>query len=135
MLGSLFCFIIKMVIKMYEFVNVNPCKKRLGDCVVRALSLALNQSWYRTAIDLCIEGLIQCDMQDSNAVWSAYLLSKGFKKYPILDTLTFEEFATTHPDGLYIVATGSHVAVIRDGVILDNWDSSDEQVSYYFVRE
>jgi hypothetical protein len=44
---------------MYEFVNVNPCKKRLGDCVVRALSLALNQSWYRTAIDLCIEGLIQ----------------------------------------------------------------------------
>lgn len=120
---------------MYEFVNVNPCKKRLGDCVVRALSLALNQSWYRTAIDLCIEGLIQCDMQESNSVWCAYLQSKGFKKYPILDTMTFEEFATTHPDGLYIVATGSHVAVIRDGVILDNWDSSDEIVSYYFVRE
>lgn len=135
MLGSLFCFIIKMVIKMYEFVNVNPCKKRLGDCVVRALSLALNQSWYRTAIDLCIEGLIQCDMQDSNTVFGAYLQSKGFKKYPILNTLTFGEFATTHPDGLYIVATGSHVAVVRDGVLLDNWDSSDEQVSYYFVRE
>lgn len=120
---------------MYEFVNVNPCKKRLGDCVVRTLSLALNQSWYRTAIDLCIEGLIQCDLQNSNAVYSSYLQSKGFKKYPILDTLTFEEFATAHPDGLYIVATGSHVAVVRDGVILDNWDSSDEQVSYYFVRE
>lgn len=120
---------------MYEFVNVNPCKKRLGDCAVRALSLALNQSWYRTAIDLCIEGLIQCDMQDSNSVWGAYLLSKGFKKYPILDTMTFEEFATAHPDGLYIVATGSHVTVVRDGVLLDNWDSSDEQVSYYFVRE
>lgn len=124
-----------MVIKMYEFVNVNPCKKRLGDCVVRALSLALNQSWYRTAIDLCIEGLIQCDMQDSNTVFGAYLQSKGFKKYPILDTLTFEEFATTHPEGLYVVGTGSHVAVVRDGVLLDNWDSSDEQVSYYFVRE
>lgn len=120
---------------MYEFVNVNPCKKRLGDCAVRAISLALNQSWYRTAIDLCIEGLIQCDMQDSNAVWGAYLLSKGFKKYPILDTMTFEEFAATHSKGLYVVGTGSHVAVIRDGILLDNWDSSDEQVSYYFVRE
>ena len=135
MLGSLFCFIIKMVIIMYEFVNVNPCKKRLGDCVVRALSLALNQQWERTYIDLCIEGLCQCDLPSSNSVWGAYLLSKGFKKYPILDTLTFKEFATTHPDGLYIVATGSHVAVVRDGILLDNWDSSDEQVSYYFVRE
>ena len=105
---------------MYEFVNVNPCKKRLGDCVVRALSLALNQSWYRTAIDLCIEGLIQCDIQNSNAVWCAYLQSKGFKKYPILDTMTFEEFAVRHPDGLYIVATGSHVAVVRDGILYDN---------------
>jgi len=120
---------------MYEFVNVNPCKKRLGDCVVRALSLALNQSWYRTAIDLCIEGLIQCDIQNSNAVWSAYLLSKGFKRYPISDTMTFSEFATTHSDGLYVVATGSHVAVIRDGVLYDNWDSSDEQVAYYFTKE
>lgn len=120
---------------MYEFVNMNPCKKRLGDCVVRAISLALNQSWYRTAIDLCIEGLIQCDMQDSNAVWGAYLLSKGFKKYPILDAMTFSEFATAHSKGLYVVATGSHVAVVRDGILLDNWDSSDEQVSYYFVRE
>jgi hypothetical protein len=120
---------------MYEFVNVNPCNKRLGDCVIRALSLALNQQWERTYIDLCIEGLCQCDLPSSNSVWGAYLLSKGFKKYPILDTLAFEEFATTHPDGLYIVATGSHVAVVRDGVLLDNWDSSDEQVSYYFARK
>ena len=120
---------------MYEFVNINPCKKRLGDCVIRALSLALNQQWERTYIDLCIEGLCQCDLPSSNSVWGAYLLSKGFKKYPILDTLTFEEFATAHSKGLYVVGTGSHVAVVRDGVILDNWDSSDEQVSYYFVRE
>ena len=49
--------------------------------------------------------------------------------------MTFEEFATAHPNGLYVVGTGSHVAVVRDGVLLDNWDSSDEIVSYYFVRE
>ena len=118
---------------MYEFVNVNPCKKRLGDCVVRAISLALNQSWYRTAIDLCIEGLIQCDMQDSNSVWRAYLQSKGFKKYPILDTLTFEEFTTTHSKGLYVVGTGSHVAAVRDGVILDNDARDSSRSSSFFA--
>lgn len=120
---------------MYEFMNANPCKKLLGDCVVRALSIALNQSWYRTAIDLCIEGLMQCDMQNSNAVWGEYLQRKGFKKHSILDTMTFEEFSEHHPDGLYIVASGSHVAVIRNGSLLDNWDSSDVPVAFYFTKE
>lgn len=78
---------------------------------------------------------MQCDIQNSNSVWHSYLLSKDFKKHPILDTMTFEEFATTHSNGLYVVGTGAHVAVVRDGVILDNWDSSDEQVSVYFTKE
>jgi hypothetical protein len=34
-----------------------------------------------------------------------------------------------------VVGTGSHVAVIRDGILFDNWDSSDEQVSVYFTKE
>ena len=120
---------------MYSFVNVNPCKKLLGDCVVRAISLALDQSWEKTYIDLCVEGFIQCDMPNSNAVWHSYLLSKGFKKYPILDTMTFKQFAERYPEGTYVVATGSHIAFIKDLVLYDNWDSSDEQVSVYFAKE
>ena len=124
-----------MVIKMYSFVNVNPCKKLLGDCVVRAISLALDQSWDKTYIDLCIEGLMQCDMPNSNAVFASYLLSKGFKKYPILDTMTFKQFAERYPNGTYVVATGSHIACIKNSTLYDNWDSSDESVSYFFAKE
>ena len=121
---------------MYEFVNVNPCKRRLGDCVIRALSLAMNQQWERTYIDLCIEGYIQCDMPNSNRVWEAYLQYKGFKRYPVSDVMTFEEFAKAHSDGqLYVVATGSHVAVIKDETLYDNWDSSEEIIAYYFIKE
>ena len=121
---------------MYEFVNVNPCKRRLGDCVIRALSLALNQQWERTYIDLCIEGYIQCDMPNANNVWEAYLIYKGFKRYPVPEVMTFEEFAETHNDGqLYVVATGSHVAVIKNETLYDNWDSSEEIIAYYFVKE
>ena len=121
---------------MFEFVNVNPCKRRLGDCVIRALSLALNQQWERTYIDLCIEGYIQCDMPNANNVWEAYLEYKGFKRYPVSGVMSFEEFAKAHPDNvLYVVATGSHVAVIQGETLYDNWDSSDEIIAYYFVKE
>jgi hypothetical protein len=49
--------------------------------------------------------------------------------------MTFAEFAETHSKGLYVVCTGTHVAVIRDSVLLDNWDSSDETVTYFFTKE
>lgn len=120
---------------MYTFVNVNPCKKLLGDCVVRAISLALDQSWEKTYIDLCIEGFMHCDMPNSNAVFASYLLSKDFKRQPMIDTMTFKQFAESHNNGAYIVATGSHIAFIKNSVLYDNWDSSDEVVSYYFTKK
>ena len=44
---------------MFEFVNVNPCKRRLGDRVIRALSLALNQRWERTlGYKLAVDGIL-----------------------------------------------------------------------------
>jgi hypothetical protein len=116
---------------MYEFVNVNPCKKRLGDCAVRALSLALNQSWYRTAIDLCIEGLIQCDMQDSNAVWGAYLLSKGFKKYPILDTSGYSSSPAPEPvkETVDYYSDTEFGQLVQDKPIKDVMSVMDELIS------
>jgi hypothetical protein len=46
-----------------------------------------------------------------------------------------EQFAAEYPQGTYIVATGSHVACIKDGRLIDNWDSSDETVTYFFTKE
>ena len=120
---------------MYDFENVNPCNKKIGDCVIRAISTALNQQWQRTYIDLCIEGYISCDLPNSNAVFSAYLHNKGFKQYIMPYICTMEQFAAEHPQGIYIVATGSHVACVKSGRLYDNWDSSDEIVTYYFEKE
>lgn len=125
---------------MYVFFNNNPQGLRIGDCVVRAISAALNQPWERTYIDLCIEGFMYSDMPNSNAIWDSYLRSKGFKKYIIPDTCpncyTIEQFAEDHQNGTYIVATGTHAVCVKDGgQILDNWNSSNEIAAYYYVKE
>ena len=123
---------------MYIFFNNNPQGLKIGDCVVRAISAAMNQSWERTYIDLCIEGFMYKDMPNANSVWASYLHSKGWKRRSIPDTCpdcyTAADFAAEHPKGVYIAATGSHAVCIKNGNIIDNWDSSDETVTYYFER-
>jgi hypothetical protein len=124
---------------MYIFWNNNPEGIKIGDCVVRAISEAMGQTWERTYIDLCIEGFMFADMPNSNAVRAAYLHSHGWKKHIVPDSCpdcyTFGDFAAEHTTGTYIVATGSHVACVKDGgKLLDNWDSSGETVAYYFER-
>ena len=63
---------------MYSYFNCNPKGNRVGDCVIRAISKALNQSWEDTYIDLTIQGYLMGDLLSSNAVWGAYLKSKNF---------------------------------------------------------
>ena len=124
---------------MYVFFNNNPQGLHIGDCVVRALSAALNQPWERTYVDLCIEGFMFADMPNSNAIWGSYLKTKGFKRHVVPNTCpdcyTIGQFAEDHKKGTYIVATGNHVVCIKDGNVMDNWNSLNEVVAYYFVKE
>ena len=112
---------------MYVFFNNNPQGLHIGDCVVRALSAALNQPWERTYVDLCIEGFMFADMPNSNAIWGSYLKTKGFKRHVVPNTCpdcyTIGQFAEDHKKGTYIVATGNHVVCIKDGNVMDNWNS------------
>lgn len=46
--------------------NPNPYGLRVGDCVIRAISKALNQSWEKTYIDLCVQGFMMGDLPTQN---------------------------------------------------------------------
>lgn len=124
---------------MFSYYNPNPFGKSVGDCVIRALSKALNETWNDIYIDLFMQGYKMKDMPSSNMVWGTYLKHKGFNKVTIpLDSeglYDVSEFILDHNKGLYIVGTGSHVVTINDSVIYDTWDCSKEIPAYYFVKE
>lgn len=120
-----------------EYLN-NPLGLRVGDCVIRAISKALNQSWEKTYIDLCVQGFMLGDLPSSNAVWSSYLRHKGFKRRTIEDCpdcYSIEDFCKDHPKGVYVIGTGSHAVCICDGYVFDAWNSLRENVVYYFEKE
>ena len=123
---------------MWKYHNENPINNRVGDCVVRALSTALNQEWEKTYAELCIQGLMFCDLPSSNAVWGAYLAHKGYKRFAIpndCNCYTVEDFCKDHPRGTYILGTGTHCICAKDGCFFDSWNSSQECPIYYFTKE
>jgi hypothetical protein len=123
---------------MYSYYNANPYKIRVGDCVIRAISKALNQPWEDTYIDLTIQGYLMGDLLSSNAVWGAYLKSKGFTRDIISndcpECYTIEDFCNEHPKGTYIIGTGTHAVVVEDGCVFDTWNSSGETPIYYYHK-
>lgn len=123
---------------MYSYYNANPYKIRVGDCVIRAISKALNQPWEDTYIDLTIQGYLMGDLLSSNAVWGAYLKSKGFTRDIVSndcpECYTIEDFCNEHPKGTYIIGTGTHAVCIEDGCVFDTWNSSGETPIYYYHK-
>ena len=119
---------------MYVNYNANPQQKQVGDCVIRAISTALNQEWERTYIELAIQGFMMSDMPSSDSVWNEYLKSKGLTRYIVPDTCpncyTVRQFADEHPTGIYVVFVGQHVVAVIDGNYIDTWDSGDRVPIY-----
>ena len=123
----------------FVFYNPNPQQKLVGDCVLRAISRIQGISWEQAFVELMAEAYKLSDMPSSNYVWGSYLKSKGYVRTNLPNTCPdcyrVMDFCADHPDGKYIVATGTHVIAVDSGNIWDSWDSSDEIVTYYWKKK
>ena len=118
--------------------NPNPKRKSTIDCTIRALSKALDTDWDDAYIHLCMKGFVMKNMPSANEVWHELLKDEGYTRHIIPNTCpdcyTVRDFCYEHPDGLYILGTGSHVITVENGNYYDNWDSGDEVPIYYWER-
>lgn len=121
---------------MWIRCNPNPMGKVTGDCVIRAVAVATDQSWRETYRDLCRIGEHMGDLPNSNAVWGSYLREKGAKQFLLPEScpvcITVRAFAERYPMGVYIIGTGSHAVAVIDGDWYDSWDSGSETPTYFW---
>lgn len=131
--------------------NRNPANLEVGDCVIRAISTALDLDWYVVHDGLCKLSREMTDMPSSNRVWKKYLKQRGLYEY-VVETdcpncLTVEKFCMRHPSGIYIVSTcdyssanrivvvGTHLLAVKNGDYYDTWDSgTDIPLSYFCAK-
>ena len=124
---------------MWIEYNPNPLEKNVGDCVIRAISKAVEKSWEEVYIQLCLQGFMMGDLPSSNSVWGAYLKRKGFEKNVISDNYpeyyTIEDFCNEHKKGIFVLGTGSHAIAVIDGAYFDAWKSGKEIPLYFWSKK
>jgi hypothetical protein len=124
---------------MWKQFNPNPAARMVGDCAVRAIAAALDMNWEEAFARLAANAFAMGDMPSADSVWGSVLRQEGFYREAILNTCPFcytaEDFADDHPEGIFVLGFGGHVATVRDGVIYDSWDSSNEVPVYFWHRK
>lgn len=123
---------------MWIKTNPNPCGRYVGDCSVRAVSVALDISWEEAFELLADAAYKMCDMPSSNSVIGAVLRMSGFRMSAIPEVCTIAKFARENPDGIFVLfKTGEigHVATVVNGDLYDAWDSSQEIPQFVWYRK
>lgn len=127
---------------IFKYYNANPKNKIGGDCVVRAISTALDQSWEQTVRELTEVGIKIGYVLNDKHTYDKYLKEKGWikcKQPKTSDNMKISGVDFCNKIALknekYIAHIGSHhIVAIIDKKINDIWDSSDGKIGNYWVK-
>ena len=124
------------MVQMWRRINANPGKRRVGDCVVRAIAVATGKSGLEGYDELHKVGRSLYDMPSANETWGLYLYLLGFDPFLLPEScpqcVTVKEFCRYFPRGRFIIGTGSHAVAVIDGDYYDTFDSGGLTPSYFF---
>lgn len=127
----------------YQKVNVNPKGRFVGDCVIRAISTAMDISWDNVYKDLCEIGLKEKRMPNDKKVFHKYLEKNGWvkckqpkyfdkTKYVVKDLDLY--LGKDRVEETLIISVAKHLTVIKSGSVVDTWDCRGKKVGNYWKR-
>lgn len=125
----------------YEYVNVNPKGKHCGDCVIRAVAHATDQSWADVIRDLTELGIKKGYVAIDKSIYPKYLEAKGFIQMPEPRDADNKKMSIREwlqrglRKGTYVINAGSHhVTVVKDGKVNDIWNCSLSTMHKYWYK-
>ena len=112
---------------MFKYYNCNPAKRQVNDCVIRSISLAQNKSWDDVYSELSNLAQADCTLLDDVTFVEPYLNAKYNKVCFKCDgkRMDVKTFAERNPYGTFLITMRGHITCIKDGIIYDTWDCSD----------
>ena len=126
----------------FHYYNANPHNRFGGDCVVRALCTAMNQTWEQTVRELTELGIKYGYLLNDDKCYAKYLEQKGWVKHKqprMWDNtkLTGKDFCSIVDKSKPVIAHigGHHIVAIVNGQVNDIWDSTDGCIGNYWIKE
>lgn len=128
----------------FKEINVNPKKRKTGDCSTRALVSTLNIT-YEEALKLQFEESLKCFYDPTSKQVIERVLKKfGYikikqpkkyngKKYLVkeLDEIVTKEQLK---NGI-LVTIANHHTCVKGNYILDTWDCGNKAIGNYYIKE
>ena len=113
--------------------------KNAGDCVVRAIAIALNLDYKEVYDELAmmnkeLYGIKTARNGNSKKAYEKFLKKRGWHwcKAPKLVGRKARYFDLPH--GRYIARQANHLVAVIDGSIHDTWDSTHKMVYGYYAK-
>lgn len=117
---------------MYKFLNVNPTRRKLPDCVCRAISLA-TRTKYSYIMNLLEENGYCNNCEDLTVeCYSKILNDIGYAQYSA-NGKTVEDLCEEFPDDILIVRLTGHLTCCVNGCCYDIWDCTNESADLFWV--
>ena len=115
---------------MYQYFNAEPSGDKLEDCVIRAMSLALQIPYYDIVKLLYRNGnFYGCD-EVCLSCYEKLLKDLGFKKQNAFGSKV-EDIAQL--GSVLLIRIPGHLTCSIDGVVFDIWDCSKKQADCYWI--
>lgn len=115
---------------MFQYYNANPLKRHVNDCTVRAISLALGESWDSAYEQLGqfarARGLMPDDIMCIDEFLETQFANRCRCKHN--QHITVKDFVKKHPNGTYLITMSGHITCAINGKIYDTFDPSDRYV-------
>ena len=110
-------------------------KKTSNDCVVRSISIALNQDYKDTLVDLCDFTVLYGEPFNTKNTYEKYLFSKGWLKFKTLIKSNNKKYRITDlpVNDNCLISTRRHLTVLINGVIRDLWDTRNQVAYNYYI--
>ena len=130
--------------KYFHYYNANNHNHKVGDCVVRAIATATQQSWEKVYDGLYKIGRHYGYMPNDDQCIKKYLTGLGWEKMKEprdvnnkkIDVIRFIDYYWPEDHRSVIANVGSHhMVAINEGVVHDIWDSSRQTMHSYWIKK
>lgn len=115
---------------MFQYYNAEPNGEKLEDCVIRAISLALQTPYYRIVELLNQNGeFYSCD-EICLCCYEKLLNNLGFEKKNAYNKKVKD---IAQYGSVVLIRIPGHLTCSIDGVIFDIWDCSEKEADCYWI--
>lgn len=111
----------------FEYTNPHPNGKHIGDCVIRAISVATGKEWLKVYAELCELGREY--LETPTGVFKEYLDKIGTRLPSVIKNkkrITPRQLAKLKDGNTYVVRVANHLVTVKDGKVRDTWDSGEK---------